>query len=148
MLLTRIECIGAKNPKIPRRQANPQEPVVIAHEITYNLSILSLEQLQKSTRSHEAVACFVCLSSDLTWDNVFAKLKIKISDVLFPRQAVVGADAFEIFFSIPRLVPAPLPLVTDIDYKHLFRNVLKLRNDPAVKITVNQLVLVCSVHWH
>ena len=110
VLLTWIECIGAKNPKIPRWQANPQEPVVIAHEITYNLSILSLEQLQKSTRSHEAVACFVCLSSDLTWDNVFAKLKIKISDVLFPRQVVVGADAFEIFFQFLDLYLPPFHL--------------------------------------
>lgn len=139
--------IGAK---IPRR-ANPRpvEEPVIAHEITYNLSILSLELLQKSARSRasEAVARFVLLSSDLTWDDVFAKLKIKISDVLFPRQAIVDEGAFEIFFSIPRLVPAPLPLVTEDDYKHLLRNVLKLRNDPAVKITVNQLVLVCCVRY-
>ena len=90
-----ITYIGAK---IPRR-ANPlpvtveenQEPVVIVHEITYNLSIFSSEQLQKATRSHEAVARFVRLSSDLTWDDVFAQLKIKISDVLFPRQPVVDA---------------------------------------------------------
>ena len=79
--------------------------------------------------------------------DVFAKLKIKISDVLFPRQAIVDEVAFEILFSIPRLVPAPLPLVTEDDYKHLLRNVLKLRNDPAVKITVNQLVPVCSVPY-
>jgi hypothetical protein len=90
------------------------------------------------------VARFVRLSSDLTWDDVFGKLKVKICDVLFPGQAVVDAGAFEIFFSIPRLVPAPIPLVTDDDYKHLLRNVLKLRNDPAVKITVNQLV--CYIH--
>jgi hypothetical protein len=68
-----IYCVGAK---IPRR-ASPlpveenQEPAVVAHEITYNLSIFSLEQLQKSTRSREAVARFVRLSSDLTWDDVF-----------------------------------------------------------------------------
>ena len=122
---------------------------VIAHdsEITYNLSIFSLDQLQRSSRSREAVARFVLLSSDLTWDDVFGMLKIKISDVLFPGQAVVNEGTFEIFFSIPRFVPAPLPLVTEDDYKHLLRNVLKLRKDPAVKITVNQLVLVCSVHY-
>ena len=106
-----------------------------------------MEQLQKSTRSREPVARFVRLSSDLAWDDVFAKLKIKISDVLFPRQAIVDEGAFEILFSIPRLVPAPLPLVTEDDYKHLLHNVLKLRNDPAVKITVNQLVPVCSVPY-
>ena len=51
---------------IPRR-ANPRpvEVLVIAHEITYNLSIFSLDQLQRSTRSREAVARFVLLSSDL-----------------------------------------------------------------------------------
>ena len=57
---------------------------------------------------------------------------------------------FEIFFSIPRLVPAPLPLVTEDDYKHLLRNVLKLRNDLAVKITVNQPTrtsMLCSVRF-
>jgi hypothetical protein len=79
--------IGAK---IPRRASarrtveenQLEEPVVIVHEITYNLSIFSLEQLQKSTRSREAVArsSFVRLSSDLTWDDVLAKLKVKISD--------------------------------------------------------------------
>ena len=93
------------------------------------------------------MAHFVRLSSDLAWDDVFAKLKIKISDVLFPCQPIVDEGAFEILFSIPRLVPAPLPLVTEDDYKHLLRNVLKLRNDPAVKITVNQLVPVCSVPY-
>lgn len=134
--------IGAK---IPRRASPlPEEPVVVP-EITYNLSILSLEQLQKSIRSREAAAHFVCLSSDLTWDDVFGKLKVKICDVLFPGQAVVDADAFDILFSIPRFVPAPLPLVTEEDYRHLLRNVLKLRNNPAVKITVNQLKSVCFV---
>ena len=66
--------------------------VVVAHEITYNLSIVSLEQFQKkSIRSRETVTCFLHLSSDLTWDDVFGKLKVKISDVLFPGQAVVDA---------------------------------------------------------
>ena len=58
-----------------------------------------------------------------------------------------GWRSFWDSFEIPRLVPAPLPLVTEDDYKHLLHNVLKLRNDPAVKITVNQLVPVCSVPY-
>ena len=113
-------------------------PIADAPKITYNLTILSLDQAQKASRSHETVARFVVLPSDLEWEDVYTRLKIKICDVLFPGQAEVLDNAFEMLFSIPRHVPAPLPLQTEDDYNHLVKNVLKVRKDPLTKISVKQ----------
>lgn len=114
-------------------------PIADVPKITYNMTILSLDQTRKTGRSRETVARFVVLPSNLEWEDVYARLKIKICDVLFPGQVEVPDNAFEVLFSVPRYVPAPVPLETEDDYKHLLKNVLKVRNDPSTKITVKQL---------
>lgn len=117
-------------------------PIVDAPKIIYNLTILSLDQAQKASRSRETVARFVVLASDLEWEDVYTRLKIKICDVLFPGQAEVPNNAFEMLFSIPQCVPAPLSLQTEDDYNHLIKNVLKVCNDPSTKISVKQLKFI------
>ncbi len=114
-------------------------PIEEVPKITYNMTILSLDQSRKASRFRETVARFVVLPSDLEWADVYTRLKIKICDVLFPGQVEVPNNAFEVFFSVPRHVPAPVPLETEDDYKHLVKNVLKVHIDPSTKISVKQL---------
>jgi hypothetical protein len=118
-----------------------QEPVPAAPipNITYNLAILSLAELAKAARSQRPQARFIDLLSNLVWNDFWAQIKIKISDVLFPGEAIVEDNAFEVFFSFPRHVKDPLPLTTSADYSHLIKNALKIKKDPAVKIVVKQL---------
>ena len=59
--------------------------------------------------------------------------------MLFPNQAAVNDEAFEIEFSIARQVPTPLPLLSENDYKHLVRNALKVKANPAVKIMIKEV---------
>jgi hypothetical protein len=105
--------------------------------ITYNLHIFSLEELAKA-RGRKPQARFAELSSKLEWKDFSSQVKIKIADVLFPRQAVVDDNAFKLAFSMVRLVPVALPLASQADYEYLIKNARKL-NDPKVKITVEQV---------
>ena len=42
-------------------------------------------------------------------------------------------------FSIAHQVPTPLPLLSENDYKHLVQNALKVKANPAVKITIKEV---------
>jgi hypothetical protein len=63
------------------------------------------------------------------------------------QQPVVDDGAFEIEFSIPRQVPTPLPRLSEDDYKHLVQNALKLKANPAVKITIKEVAVNGGVSW-
>jgi hypothetical protein len=98
-------------------------------------------ELSKLHARRQPKARFVVLSSDLEWPDVQAQLKVKAIDVLFPQQAAVNDAAFEIEFSIAQHVPTPLPLLSENDYKYLVQNALKLKANPAVKITIKEVAV-------
>ena len=78
------------------------------------------------------------VSSDMEWIDVFAMLKIKAVDILFPGEDVVRDDALEITFTIPRIVKVPLPLSSPGDYKYLVKNAVSMKA-PAANIVIKQV---------
>lgn len=125
--------------KANRARTPDEEEEIIIPQITYTMTIFSLAELAKPHAHRQPKARFVILASDLEWLDVRAQLKIKAVDVLFPNQAAVDDEAFEIEFSIARQVPTPLPLLSENDYKHLVQNALKVKANPAVKITIKEV---------
>jgi len=116
-------------------------------KITYNLVIFSLAELAKPQARCEPVARFLVLLSNLEWLDVHAHLKIKACDALFPGQVIVGDDAYEITFCIPRHVPNPLPLSAIADYEHLVETAL-CQQQPTVKIIIKAIALQAQVQFH
>ena len=110
----------------------------MARKITYNLAIFSVAELAKPQARREPVARFVVLPSDLDWLDVYAHLKIKAGDVLFPGQAAIHDNAYETTFCIAQHIPNPLPLSCIGDYKHLVENALR-QQQPMVKIMIKAI---------
>jgi len=123
------------------RAKTPDKEEEIVPKITYTITVFSLAELSKPLARRQPKARFVVLDSDLEWPDVRAQLKIKAVDVLFPQQAAIDDAAFEIEFSITRQVPTPLPLLSENDYKYLVQNALKLKANPAVKITIKEVAV-------
>ena len=123
--------------KSSSEHVNRHEPdeVAVMHKITYNLAIFSVAELAKPQAHREPAARFLVLPSDLEWLDIHAHLKIKAGDVLFPGQATINDDAYEITFCIARHIPNPLPLSCVGDYKHLVENALR-QQQPTVKIMI------------
>jgi hypothetical protein len=130
----------------------PEDGVIeeVIPKITYNLTIFSAAELLKPQTRRQPEARFLILPSNLEWADVHAQLKIKAVDVLFPQQAAVNDQAFEVVFSITRHVPVPVPLSSHDDYQHLVRNAIKLKANPAVKIIIKEVPAkegVRPIHW-
>ena len=123
------------------RTPEEAEEEVVAPKITYTMTIFPLAELSKPQARRQPKARFVVLASNLEWPDVQAQLKIKAIDVLFPQHAAVDDAAFEVEFSIARQVPTPLPLLSENDYKYLVQNALKLKANPAVKITIKEVAV-------
>lgn len=123
-----------------------------AVKVTYNISIFSAAELKKPIARREPKGRFLVLASDIAWPDLYAQLKIQFCDALHPDQAVVADNTFEITYSIPRLVPNPLPLATDKDYAYLITNISKMKS-PTMKVIMKESpeqgvnrVLLVSVH--
>ena len=107
-------------------------------KITYNLTIFSVAELTKPQARREPAARFLVLPCNLEWLDFHARLKIKACDVLFPGQAAIGDDAYEIMFCIPHHVPNPLPLSSVANYEHLVENALR-QQQPTIKIIIKEI---------
>jgi len=121
-----------------RVNRHESDEVEVMRKITYNLAIFSVAELAKPQACHEPVAQFLVLPSDLEWLDIHAHLKIKAGNVLFPGQAAIDDDAYEITFCIARHIPNPLPLSCVGDYKHLVENALR-QQQPTVKIIIKAI---------
>ena len=77
----------------------------------------------------------------MDWIDAKAHFKIAICDLLFPEQAVVADEAFEMTWSIPRVAPGPYMLKTEAQYKQLIGKVSKMKN-PTARILVNKVQTV------
>jgi len=78
------------------------------------------------------------VSGDMEWIDVYAMLKIKAVDILFPGQDIVHNDALEVTFTIPRIVKVPLPLSSASDYDYLIKNAVGMKT-PAANIFIKQV---------
>jgi hypothetical protein len=123
--------------KLSSERVNRRElkETIETRKITYNLAIFSLAELAKSQARREPAARFFVLPSDLEWPDIHAQLKIKAGDVLYPGQAAIADNAYEMTFCIARHVSNPLPLSCVADYKHLVENALR-QQQPTVKVII------------
>ena len=67
-----------------------------------------------------------------------------ICDQLFPREAVVEDDRYEMTWCIPRIVTNALSLHTVADYRQLVKKALKAK-EPGAKILVDELPKIAPV---
>jgi hypothetical protein len=116
-------------------------------KIGYQLSILSLVQLQLPKTRREPAARYADLQSSMPWDDLKDQLKIRVVDVLFPAQMDVSDEAFELTASIARYIPAPIPLASAADYDMVKKHALKMK-DPVVKVFVKQKLPAAGVRPH
>jgi len=113
-------------------------------KISYTISTFSLEELKKPVTHRKPRSRLIDLSSDLEWVDVKAHLKIVICDQLFPQEAVVEDNCYEMTWCIPHIVTNALSLYTVADYQQLVKNALKGK-EPGVKILVDELPKIVSV---
>ena len=118
-------------------QEQMPEEEVVAPQIDYQILIFSLVELAKPKTRRDKV-CMLMLSADMEWIDVYAMLKVKAVDVLFPGQDVVRDDAIEITFTIPRIIKNPLPLSSSADYKYIIKNTVSMKT-PAANIVIKQV---------
>ena len=117
------------------------EKVVVVPQINYQVLVFSLAELAKPISRREPKARMLMVSSDMEWIDVYALLKVKAVDILFPGQDVVHNDALEITFTIPRIVKVPLPLLSASDYKYLVKNTVSMKT-PAANIVIKQVTAI------
>ena len=113
-------------------------------KISYTISTFSLEELKKPVTRRKPKSRLIDLSSELEWVDVKAHLKIAICNQLFPQDAVVEDDRFEMTWCIPRIVTNALSLHTVADYEQLVKKALKAK-EPGVKILVDELPKIAPV---
>ena len=113
-------------------------------KISYTISTFSLEELKKPVTRRKPKSRLIDLSSDLEWVDVKAHLKIEICNQLFPQDAVVEDDRFEMTWCIPRIVTNALSLHTVADYQQLVKAALKAK-EPGVKVLVDELPKIAPV---
>jgi len=70
-------------------------------KISYTISTFSLEELKKPVTRRKPRSRLIDLSSDLEWVDIKAHLKIVICDQLFPQEAVVEDNRYEMTWCIP-----------------------------------------------
>jgi len=80
----------------------------------------------------------------MEWADVKAHLKIAICDLLFPQQAIVEDDCYDMTWCIPRVVTNPLSLYTVADYQQLVKKALKAK-EPGAKILIDELPKIVLV---
>ena len=112
--------------------------------ISYTISTFSLEELKKPVTRRKPKSRLIEISSGMDWVDVKARLKIAICDLLFPQQAVVDDDCYDIAWCIPRVVTNNLALDTEADYQHLVKKALKCK-EPGAKILVDELARIAPV---
>jgi hypothetical protein len=116
----------------------------VGPKIGYQLSILSLVQLQLPKTRREPAARYAELQSSMSWDDLKDQLKIRVADVLFPAQGDVSDEAFELLASVARYIPAPVPLASAVDYDMVKKHALKMKV-PVVKVFVKQKLAAIGV---
>ena len=78
------------------------QPEAPAIDITYNISLYSTEELQRPPTHRKPIAAYLVLKNDLIWIDFYAQMKRKACDALFPGQAHVDNNSFDMTFSVPR----------------------------------------------
>jgi hypothetical protein len=106
-------------------------------KLSYMITMFSLEELKKPSTRRKAKSRLIELSSALEWIDMCGMVKRAVCDLLFPEQAVVDDDRYEMTWCIPRVVPQALSLASTADYDLLIKKVLKMK-DPNGKILVDE----------
>ena len=124
--------------KTQRIEAEELSDIQEIPKISYTISMFSLEELKKPVTRHKPKSHLIDLSSNLEWVDVKAHLKIAICNQLFPQDAIVEDDRFEMTWFIPGIVTNALSLHTVANYQQLVKKALKAK-EPGVKILVDEL---------
>jgi hypothetical protein len=132
----RADPTDQENTNANEDESQQEIPQVVT--IAYTITAFSLEELKKPATRRKAKSRLIELSSNLDWMDLHGHLKITICDLLFPQQAVVGDDRYEMTWCIPRHVPQALSLATTADYNQLVKKALKMK-EPGVKILVDEI---------
>jgi hypothetical protein len=83
----------------------------------------------------------------MPWDDLKDQLKIRVVDVLFPRQVDVPSDAIEFAASVARYLSDAVPLASAADYEMIKKHATKMK-DPVVKVLVKQILPASVVRRH
>lgn len=75
----------------------------------------------------------------MPWEDVNARFKIAICDLLFPSQAVVEDDSYEMMWRIPRVVANPFVLKSQANYDQLLKKAMNLKEPNATIIVEERL---------
>ena len=109
--------------------------------ISYTIMAFTAEELKKPAAQHVSKSNLVDLAPTMDWLDAMAHFKIAICDLLFPQQAVIADEAFEVTWSIPRVAPGPFMLKMEVQYKQLISKASSTKN-PTVQILINEVQIV------
>ena len=103
--------------------------------IAYSLAIFSAAEMKKPEPRRESKVQLLEIPATMEWVVFQMRLNVLIANALYPTVAKIDYSKYEATYTIPRLVPNPLPLLASADYMYLLKNATKAK-DPAVKIVV------------
>lgn len=103
--------------------------------IAYSLAIFSAAEMKKPKPRRESKVRLLEVPAMMEWVVFQMRLNVLIANTLYPTVAKIDYSKYEATYTIPRLVPSPLPLLSSADYMYLLKNATKAK-DPAVKIVI------------
>jgi len=119
-------------------KANDEDKAEEPQKISYTITAFTAEELKKPAARRISKSNLVDLAPTMDWIDAMAHFKIAICDLLFPQQAVVADEAFEMTWPIPCVAPGPFMLKTEAQYKQLTSKASPMKN-PTARILVNEV---------
>jgi hypothetical protein len=115
-----------------------------APNITYDLTIYSISQMQKAENQRKSVNTFLVLASDYEFDTIKAQILMKIAESLNPK--MIAFEDYSISWTIPRTQVSSMPLRTPADYLFCLDLVVKQKT-PSVNLIIEACVVKKKVNW-
>ncbi|KAI6046801.1 hypothetical protein EDC04DRAFT_2597903 [Pisolithus marmoratus] len=104
--------------------------------VLYNVLIFPASELKKDDiKKRKGLTSYFKLDSDKPYDTWKAQLLVRISQKLNPIQ--IAYEDYDVSFTIPRVYPSPLLIMTDDDYNFLLEHVRKAK-EPMANVYVQE----------
>ncbi|KAI5994289.1 hypothetical protein EDC04DRAFT_2910613 [Pisolithus marmoratus] len=105
-------------------------------KVLYNMLIFPASKSKKDNiKKRKGLTSYFKLDSDKPYDTWKAQLLVQISQKLNPIQ--IAYKDYDVSFTVPRVYPSPLLIMTDNDYNFLLKHVRKAK-EPMANVYVQE----------
>ncbi|KAI6096154.1 hypothetical protein F5141DRAFT_1067872 [Pisolithus sp. B1] len=122
-------------------ECTPDVPI----KVLYNMLIFPASELKKDNiKKQKGLLSYFKLDSNKLYDTWKAQLLVRISQKL--NLSWITYEDYDVSFTVPRIYPSPLLIMTDDDYNFLLKHVRKAK-EPTANVYVQEKMMTTS-HKH